>query len=729
MTSGGIRVLLKGYSHDVAPGTSSPGKADGSIEFTDRLSRISVGRSEVVLSPLPFTVIGCTNNGDAVGGGGGTVKADDHAVSSGNLTLRDGDKGTCQGTLISPTLGALQCRCKVTVKTNTSSGGAATAASSTVAALDAGAALSGRGTARQVGLERQAERRTLTVLNGDGTAAADVSAHFRGLDGARASLTANGSGVISLEKLGFVPRFATLSENPARWTPYPARVNTLNSQEFSLDTFLLDFYGRARMEFAHGDLARPLPRRTVGSVLADQVAALANWIGGSLMGEFNENPSSSQIVLDMVVTMIPVVDQIGDARDIVAVVLRMRDQSERKRFLNWLSLATCLIGLIPELGSALRAAARLVMRDFLRAGGNAARITGNTADAVFAAIRKLGLGDPKRFLTSINWDRVASEVVAAYRELGRRAATVINYLQSIAEAPLRAFLEQLRTLFELSGADRQLRAAIRWLKEKMPAWLQKSLDRRPKSIFPDASYANQVVLDGSSSMVTRLENGLDKDLYSLKRTMTPVARYLTPAGWRAETHKIFERRFGKPLEFKLSNAPGETFKVWNAPSGHLFGTYDELNRLRAASREQLHSSRRARISEAAAASNATNDVAIREIYSKLRKYEHHHLIEMQDMKLVGAFDENIVFGVREEASKLLSDKYNQLPCIVVPKDYHTTITSELKRSRKEIGGITVDDIIEEYSLAYEYIMSNKVADEMGSILADVVETIKAQYFR
>ncbi|MCS3479377.1 hypothetical protein M2212_006223 [Bradyrhizobium elkanii] len=721
MTSGGDRVLLKGYSHEIEPENGSIGKADGSIDFNDSLGNISVGGADAVLSPLPFMIVGCTNGGDAIGGGGGSVEARRHGVKNGTLTLRDGDTGTCQGFLTSPTAGVLPCRCKVTAKSSAIGGAGASIVA--IPAVDAATASSGSAAhAHGKSAKSRPRHPKFTVQNSNGSSAPNVSVCFRGSGGAQGSLVTDGYGVINLERLGFVPHSATIAENPAKWTPYPARANSLECEQFLLDPFLYNFYRRTRGEF---DLARPLPSRTIGSVLFAQVSGLGSWIGGSLMGEFNENPSSGQIVLDMVVTMIPVVDQIGDARDLMAIILRMREDSERERFLNWLSLSSCLIGLIPELGSALRAAARLIIRDVLRAGGEIAKVTRHTADAVFAAIRSLGFGDPKAFLQSINWGRVASEVVAAYRELGRRATTVIDYLLTIAKGATREFLTALRKQFEIAGADRQLRAAVQWLEKQMPVWLKNSLEKRPTSIFPNVKDANEVVLDGGDK-IARLEGRFDGDLFSLKRTTPAVARYLDAAGWRATTHRMLGNRFGKPLVFKLAGFPEETFKLWSAPSGHLFGTYDELNKLRAAARRKLQGTDIIHI-EDKAFTNARDDRAIREIYAKLNKYEHHHIVEMQDLKLVGAFDENIVFGAKDQTSKLLRNRYDQLPCVMVPKDYHATITSELKSARKDIGGMTIDDVVEEYSTVHRNLLNKPIADDVDSVVADLVDAIRNQY--
>jgi hypothetical protein len=46
--------------------------------------------------------------------------------------------------------------------------------------------------------------------------------------------------------------------------------------------------------------------------------AAAEWIWEVLQGDFNDDPSTAQVVTGTVISMIPFVDQICDVRDVVA---------------------------------------------------------------------------------------------------------------------------------------------------------------------------------------------------------------------------------------------------------------------------------------------------------------------------------------------------------------------------------------------------------------------------
>jgi hypothetical protein len=115
------------------------------------------------------------------------------------------------------------------------------------------------------------------------------------------------------------------------------------------------------------------------------------WLWGVLLGDFAENPSTGQIITGAVVTMIPVVDQIADVRDVFANVRHLFDDRRRADPWTWVALAITLVGIVPVFGSAAKGALRLVVKA-LREGGS------TTRRAVFAVIRKLGHGDPERFV-------------------------------------------------------------------------------------------------------------------------------------------------------------------------------------------------------------------------------------------------------------------------------------------------------------------------------------------
>jgi hypothetical protein len=87
------------------------------------------------------------------------------------------------------------------------------------------------------------------------------------------------------------------------------------------------------------------------------LAAGAEWIWEVLQGDFNDDASTTQIAVGTVISMIPLVDQICDVRDVVANCKKI-DQEPSNNW-HWMSLVLTLIGLFPGLGSLFKDVSRL----------------------------------------------------------------------------------------------------------------------------------------------------------------------------------------------------------------------------------------------------------------------------------------------------------------------------------------------------------------------------------
>lgn len=88
----------------------------------------------------------------------------------------------------------------------------------------------------------------------------------------------------------------------------------------------------------------------------------ADWTWGLLQGDFNENPSIGQITTNAVITAIPVVDQVADARDLVANLKLLVWDERYDEPWPWLGFLFTLIGLIPSVGSLLKGVLKAIMK-------------------------------------------------------------------------------------------------------------------------------------------------------------------------------------------------------------------------------------------------------------------------------------------------------------------------------------------------------------------------------
>ena len=91
------------------------------------------------------------------------------------------------------------------------------------------------------------------------------------------------------------------------------------------------------------------------------------WFWEAIEGDFNENRSTSQILVDAGISMIPLVDQICDIRDLIANCRKL--SRDYKDTWAWVALVLTLIGLFPTLGSLVKGVLKIFFGFVRRCGG------------------------------------------------------------------------------------------------------------------------------------------------------------------------------------------------------------------------------------------------------------------------------------------------------------------------------------------------------------------------
>jgi hypothetical protein len=196
----------------------------------------------------------------------------------------------------------------------------------------------------------------------------------------------------------------------------------------------------------------------------------AEWVGGMLAGDFKEDPSTAQIIVNTIVTMIPVVDQVGDARDIVANLKKLIWDRRWNEAAVWLGVLLCLIGLIPELGSLAKGIIKVVLR-------NASKL----ADllAVFNFFKK-GHG--------VHWLREFAQKLP-----NEHATAAANKLKELLE----------RAASYLRGARE------RWLTSR---YVKPSIDRILSNIEEVKKLAPQKLREAAESITNKIEQAIDEGM-------------------------------------------------------------------------------------------------------------------------------------------------------------------------------------------------------------------------
>ncbi|EPX61169.1 filamentous hemagglutinin [Cystobacter fuscus DSM 2262] len=114
--------------------------------------------------------------------------------------------------------------------------------------------------------------------------------------------------------------------------------------------------------------------------------SMLDWIWGTLQGDFNPDPTISQIAVNTALGLFPVVDQALDVRDIIAGLKHLieyyaeskSEQSKHKPIIGldyevylWLNLFIIALGCIPEIGSLVKGVLKGLITFIHRKGAHA----------------------------------------------------------------------------------------------------------------------------------------------------------------------------------------------------------------------------------------------------------------------------------------------------------------------------------------------------------------------
>ena len=133
-----------------------------------------------------------------------------------------------------------------------------------------------------------------------------------------------------------------------------------------------------------------------------------SWLWGTVQGAFNHKATLSQIIVDAVIGMIPLVGDVTAARDIVAVSTRLVDDPKaRESKLEWVLLFVLVLALIPVFGGVFKGVGRLLIKAAAEAGHltGAARAAkmGDAAQDVVAFLNRIGAGNAERWLLKLKF--------------------------------------------------------------------------------------------------------------------------------------------------------------------------------------------------------------------------------------------------------------------------------------------------------------------------------------
>ena len=216
------------------------------------------------------------------------------------------------------------------------------------------------------------------------------------------------------------------------------------------------------------------PTTTSSPSLTDnskEVGDALGWIWDLLKGDFNDNPTTGQTLLNAALGLIPGVDQAFDVRDLVANLLKLTWQGRYDEFEPWVGFALSAVGAIPELGSVIKGVGTLVKKGVSKVpfGSllDALKMAGNLDGALDLGHRCLEsvISHSKQGIDSAKW--VLEKLIEALG-MAKSAASVVS---TAMKQRLEKFIGRCGEV--LARVDTKLREAYDYLATQFRALVEK----------------------------------------------------------------------------------------------------------------------------------------------------------------------------------------------------------------------------------------------------------------
>ncbi len=323
-----------------------------------------------------------------------------------------------------------------------------------------------------------------------------------------------------------------------------------------------DLFSTSASTAPAGSLAASLQRASVGA-RADSIpkappegsqsvlGSLWDWLWGTLQGDFNKDASVSQIAVNAVLGLIPLVDQVLDVRDILAglkdiVAFYLEDEAARARHERvlgipyevwlWLNLFIIAIGCVPEVGSAVKGVLRVLLASLVelskKAGGLQPRQLQELWARLVQVLGRFGIHESR----AAAWlNQLPAELAGWMNQATGKIRIALNAIQNLlAQAEDMALSRYAEWLLD-QGKVRQLVDGIRRIrkavqetyarldamKAEVNAWLRELLGRVIGAKPTDARSVGELsdALRRSRTAATRAEASYQAAVDEFRRAL------------------------------------------------------------------------------------------------------------------------------------------------------------------------------------------------------------------
>ncbi|WP_049292717.1 hypothetical protein [Franconibacter helveticus] len=225
------------------------------------------------------------------------------------------------------------------------------------------------------------------------------------------------------------------------------------------------------------------------SGLSRKMEAAGVWIWETIQGDFNDNQTTGQVVTGTLISMIPLVDQICDIRDLVANSKKIKKDSND--IWAWVALALTLVGIFPVLGSLAKGGLKLIFR---KIGSNF--LAGSNLQNIIAAGINDGLTQLDKYL----------DIPAVQQSL--HFLKISNVYQFL-EKELRKAME-LVNINKLSAQLDKLIGATEELLDTAKSWGPESIRQPINNILQELTELKTMANDGLAKSLGPLNEALEQ---------------------------------------------------------------------------------------------------------------------------------------------------------------------------------------------------------------------------
>jgi len=179
-----------------------------------------------------------------------------------------------------------------------------------------------------------------------------------------------------------------------------------------------------------------------------------NTLWGALQGEYNEDPTGMEILIDMGINFIPFVGQACDVRDITACLKKLVIERRVNEVMIWVTLLLTAIGCVPVAGDVIKAGCKAIIK--------------GADDAVLTVLRKLDADDVQRAFKMLKTKFTSS--------IDDATAMVSKWIEKAGNSKYGSKVNEV-----LAGANENLRKASDFVNDKIDEFEEKVFGKGKKS--------------------------------------------------------------------------------------------------------------------------------------------------------------------------------------------------------------------------------------------------------